>query len=79
MQKTQKLSDKLTSRKFWLVLLILLGSTGLFWIGKITAENWSDITKTTLMVYVGGNALNSLGYNFSQSYYNHNNTEGRDV
>ena len=65
--------NKLASRKFWLVILILFGSTALFLLNKIIADQWISITGWIISVYIGGNVIQNVGNSLSQNYCQKNN------
>ncbi len=64
------ISEKITSRKFWLTVIVLGGMTIFFIMGKIASGQYISIVELTMSLYIGGNVLNSMGYNISRSYYN---------
>lgn len=48
-------TDKLTSRKFWLVMLSLLTTTALLLVDKITPEVWEGVMEWLVSAYILGN------------------------
>lgn len=40
-----------TARKFLLSLLVIVGATVLFWLGKLPAQYWSDVVTYSLAVF----------------------------
>jgi len=67
------MKTKLMSRKFWLVIFILIGTTLLLLLDKIESSQWVTVIISIISVYIGGNVIQNVGYNWSHSYYNRNN------
>lgn len=55
--KSTELIAKLGGRKFSLVVLVFLGTTGLCWFGKINEGIFSVVTVTLIGAYITGNVL----------------------
>jgi len=66
------MKNKLMSRKFWLVLVILIGTTALLLLNKIESGQWVTVIISIISVYIGGNVIQNVGYNWSRSNYNRN-------
>jgi len=69
------MKNKLMSRKFWLVLVILIGTTALLLLNKIESGQWVTVIISIISVYIGGNVIQNVGYNWSRSNYNRNDED----
>lgn len=49
--------QKLTSRKLWLALVLMVVFTVLLWFGKLDTENYTQSILTLFGIYSGANVL----------------------